>query len=320
MLHLYEICSGQIINKDKSSIMFSKNTKAHDRRNFMDVVELTQESMNDKYLGLPVYMERSKASMFAYLKERVWKKIQGWKEKLLSKAGKTLITAVAQAIPSYAMSCFDLTKSLCDDMSQMICRFWWGQQDKENKMHWVSWEKICQRKEKGGLGYRDLHLFGTAGMVLNTKSGLLVCPDIRARYGAGGSLLEANEGPGISYTWRSIIRGLQALQKGLVWRVGDGSSIRILDDPWIGYGVTRRPITPRGQTLLTNVEELMDPEMGRWDEQTVHDIFWEEDVLHTLATPMNPRHEDRLAWHFDQKGLFSVKSAYHVLDDDKERA
>ena len=26
-----------------------------------------------------------------------------------------------------------------------------------------------------------------------------------------------------------------------------------------------------------------------------------------------------MAWHFDPKGVFSVKSAYHVLEDDKER-
>ena len=107
-------------------------------------MELTQESINAKYLGLPGYMGRSKARLFAYLKERVWKKIQGWKEKLLSKAGKEkLIKVVAQAIPSYAMSCFDLTKSLCDDIGRMICRFWWAQQDKENMVHWVSWDTIC---------------------------------------------------------------------------------------------------------------------------------------------------------------------------------
>ena len=84
-------------------------------------------------------MGKSKAQTFSYLKERGWKKIQGWKEKLLSKAGKdVLIKAVAQAIPSYAMSCFDLTKSLCDDIGTLICRYWWSQQEKENKMHWLS--------------------------------------------------------------------------------------------------------------------------------------------------------------------------------------
>jgi hypothetical protein len=76
--------------------------------------------------------------------------LQGWKEKLLSKVGKEiLIKVVAQAIPTYAMSCFDLTKTLCDDIGTMIGRFCWAQQDKENKMHWLSWECLCNRKEKG---------------------------------------------------------------------------------------------------------------------------------------------------------------------------
>lgn len=67
--------------------------------------------------------------------------VKGWKEKLLSKAGKeVLIKSVAQAIPTYAMSCFDLTKTLCDDISTMIGRFWWAQQDNERKLHWLSWE------------------------------------------------------------------------------------------------------------------------------------------------------------------------------------
>ena len=29
--------------------------------------------------------------------------------------------------------------------------------------------------------------------------------------------------------------------------------------------------------------------------------------------------EDILAWHFDSKGVFSVKSAYHTLDEDRAR-
>jgi hypothetical protein len=94
-----------------------------------------------------------------------------------------------------------------------------------------------------------------------------------ARYCPDGDLMAAQEGPGISYSWRSIIRGIQALKKGIIWRVGDGEQIRIWDDPWIPRGQTRRPITPRGAVLLTKVSELIDPGTGSWDVQLLNDIF-----------------------------------------------
>jgi hypothetical protein len=47
--------------------MFSKNTKDVEKQKFMEVLELTRESVNAKYLGLPVYMGRSKASLFCYV-------------------------------------------------------------------------------------------------------------------------------------------------------------------------------------------------------------------------------------------------------------
>lgn len=59
------------------------------------------ETMNERYLGLPVHVDKSKSSVFAYLKDRVWQRIQRWKEKLLLRAGKeVLIKVVAQAIMS----------------------------------------------------------------------------------------------------------------------------------------------------------------------------------------------------------------------------
>jgi hypothetical protein len=68
----------------------------------------------------------------------------------LSKAGKViLIKAVAQAIPTYAMSCFDLTKSLCDEISKMICRYWWSQQDDNQKCHWISRDNLMNSKQEG---------------------------------------------------------------------------------------------------------------------------------------------------------------------------
>ena len=75
ILTLYEDCSGQTINKDKSSIMFSKNAKAAHKHQLMVGLDITIEARNDKYLGLPVYMGKSKAKTFTYLKERVWKRV-----------------------------------------------------------------------------------------------------------------------------------------------------------------------------------------------------------------------------------------------------
>jgi len=229
ILSLYEECSGQTIIKEKSSIMFSRNARIADKQQVMTALDIAVEAWNEKYLGLPVYMGKSKVRTFAYLKDRIWKRVQGWKEKLLSKAGKEiLIKAVAQAIPSYAMSCFDLTKTLCDDIGSMIGRFWWAQQENEHKMHWLSKETLCTRKENGALGFRDLHLFNLAmlarqGWRLLTNPESLCAQVLRAKYFPDGDIMKVQEGPGISYSWRSIVRGVHALKKGIIWRVGDGT-------------------------------------------------------------------------------------------------
>jgi hypothetical protein len=101
-----------MINRDKSSVLFSKNTKEQNKNRVKAILSFNKEGHSGRYLGLPVYIGKSKVKTFAYLKEKIWKCIQGWKEKLLSIAGKEiLIKAVAQAVPVYEMACFDLTKS-----------------------------------------------------------------------------------------------------------------------------------------------------------------------------------------------------------------
>ena len=72
------------------------------------------------------------------MKERVWKKLKGWKEKTLSQAGReVLIKAVVQAIPTYVMSCYKLPKTLCEDIQALIRNFWWGQRGSEKKLCWM---------------------------------------------------------------------------------------------------------------------------------------------------------------------------------------
>jgi hypothetical protein len=52
ILSLYEDCSGQTINKDKSLAMFSKNTKNAEKSQVMSVLNISTEAYNEKCLGL----------------------------------------------------------------------------------------------------------------------------------------------------------------------------------------------------------------------------------------------------------------------------
>ena len=118
---------------------------------------------HEAYLGLPSLVGRSKNNTFAHLKQRIANKVSGWKEKLLTHVGKeVLIKSVAQAVPSYTMSCFLLPKKLCEELIGMIRQFWWGQVKNEKKLAWLSWDKMCMPKDSGGLGFRDLRSFNLA--------------------------------------------------------------------------------------------------------------------------------------------------------------
>ena len=49
----------------------------------------------EKYFGLPSVVDSKKKACFTHIKERIWAKMQEWKEKLLSQAGKEfMINAV----------------------------------------------------------------------------------------------------------------------------------------------------------------------------------------------------------------------------------
>lgn len=66
----------------------------------------------------------NKKGSLNYIKEQVWSKLEGWKEKLLSQTGReVLINAVVQAIPTFAMSYFKLLMGLCHDIEMLIWKF-----------------------------------------------------------------------------------------------------------------------------------------------------------------------------------------------------
>lgn len=98
-----------------------------------------QDSWHNKYLRLPSIIGKYKTQVFAEVKDRVAKNLVGEKGKIFSIGGREILIKVeAQAVLTYTMSCFQLPKTLCHDLENMMWNFWWGQKDKENKIAWVS--------------------------------------------------------------------------------------------------------------------------------------------------------------------------------------
>lgn len=99
----------------------STQTPPATKDEILNILGPMQDFRHKKYLGLPSLIGKSKTQVFAEIKKKVSKKLAGWKEKLLSIGGrKVLIKAVAQTMSTYTISCFQLPKTLCDDLESAM--------------------------------------------------------------------------------------------------------------------------------------------------------------------------------------------------------
>ncbi|XP_060967984.1 uncharacterized protein LOC133035777 [Cannabis sativa] len=315
-LTLYSKASGQMINFGKSSILFSPNTHSGIKDLFFSTFHLEDRPFITKYLGLPQCLSRSKYPAFSFLKDRISNIIHSWHHKWFPRAGKeTLIKAVLQAIPTYAMSCFRLPTKLCKEIESLISKFWWGSSGDNSKLHWKSWGTVCQSKFVGGLGFRSFVHFNQE-MLAKQAWRVLMCPHsllsqtLKARYFPHSSVLEVGPGFNPSYSWRSLLWGRDLMKRGLIWKVGDDSNIHAIQDHWIPglrYKFYASPPPPN-----STLSYFLSPS-GAWNLDRLNQHFDSSTVTHILNVPISGTcGSDNLIWGQESSGILSVKSAYHL--------
>ncbi|KAL5564839.1 hypothetical protein UlMin_028003 [Ulmus minor] len=231
--------SGKLINFDKSALSFSLNTRSNDKITICSVFGVNQVQSHELYLGLSTFSMKNKRIQFGYIRDRVIRKLQGWKERTFSQGGKeVLLKSVVQSIPTYTMSCFILPDSLVKDIKAACACFWWGSSADHKKVHWKKWIDLCRPKSEGGLGFRNLAHFNQALLGKQVwrfiqRPNSLLSRVFKAKYFHSSTIWHASANSKVSYVWKSILWGRNLVARGIRWRVGDGRSISVYNSRWI---------------------------------------------------------------------------------------
>jgi hypothetical protein len=115
---------------------------------------------------------------------------------------------------------------------------------------------------------------------------------------------------GMSYVWRSILKGIYVFKEGMLWRMEDGTSVPNWDDPWFPSGITRQPTTHKWNCQLIMVSELIDTATGTWSNARIVQHFLPVDVLTILSIPLREQTDDFVGMAFCFKRYFSIRSPY----------
>ncbi|KAJ8765805.1 hypothetical protein K2173_015611 [Erythroxylum novogranatense] len=230
-----------------------------------------------------------------------------------------MLKSVLLTLPNYVMHLFLLPKTLCMDIQRMMCRFWWGHGTPPGRgIHWMSWERMCQPKFFGGLGFKHLHDFnlsmvGKQAWQLFKDPTSVVARVLKAKYFPSTSFLASNLGNNPSFIWRSFWESKSLLKEGACLRVRSGSSISIWEDCWLPSTASMKITTARPvDTNLLLVSDLIANH--RWKSDVILQVFDPLDVAAILSMPLSRSGgDDDWFWRFDNKCLFTVHSAYRRL-------
>ncbi|XP_042956358.1 uncharacterized protein LOC122292186 [Carya illinoinensis] len=314
VLHIYESWSGQVLSREKSNIFFSKRISLNRKSSILRITGFSEGSFPFKYLGVPVVDGRLKVSDFGDLLGKIKRKIAGWKMKMLSVGGRTiLLRHVLSSMATHLLAVLHVPKTVLNVLNRLLSSFFWGDSDGKGKRKWIAWHNICRPIEESGLGIRD---FGDIQKALHMKlawrlvTGHSLWADFfRGKYVRGNhlSLLEPNKGTRL---WKSIVRSIPDVLNNSKWLVRDGN-ISFWHDNWVEGGPLSNLYPVFEQPLLKIKDCRLD---NGWDVPLMERLVGSQkaaDLCNFLAR--RKEGQDVLIWLNDKAGNFTTKSAWDCI-------
>lgn len=100
-------------------LFFNKNTRPGTKEEIWSLLGAQVMTDYEKYLGLSMVCGKLKVSTFKGIQERVSKRVLGWMESYISKAGREVLIKYIAQVTKYFMSIFKIPKNLCNDINSI---------------------------------------------------------------------------------------------------------------------------------------------------------------------------------------------------------
>ena len=87
LLSIYEEASGKKLNRDKTTLFFSKNTDSEIQDSIKDLLSVLEIKQYEKYLGLPSFVGRKRKASLPSLKNGLGRSFKDGRRKSYPKLG-----------------------------------------------------------------------------------------------------------------------------------------------------------------------------------------------------------------------------------------
>ncbi|KAK4380929.1 hypothetical protein Sango_3017300 [Sesamum angolense] len=279
-LNEFASLSGLKVNPAKSQTILSRAVQ-QDRQQILESVGFQEGSLPVKYLGIPLTSSRLTISDCRPLLDKVDARLAGWHNQNLSYAGRLqLIKSVLSTLHTYWASVFILPKGVLKLLEKRMRAFLW--QGSSGSGHAkVAWDQLCKPKGEGGLGIRSLIVTNQALILkqlwrILQNDGTSIWVAWIQQYRLRRTTLWTFNSAAGSWGWKKMLKLRPILQRGVTYKVGDGSIFSLWQDIWHIRGplCLNFPRGPEvtGLPLHSTLSSVLQHNHWTWPASTDSDI------------------------------------------------